>query len=310
MASDYYSLLGVTKDAEAEELKKAFRKLAIRYHPDKNPDDKNAEEKFKQINEAYDVLSDPEKRKKYDALGANWKLYDTAQAAGSRPFQQGSQYGNFNREDFMQGAQDADFSEFFSHYFNEGNRRNNRPGKGADLQSAIRISLKEAFTGATKTLNIQGQVVNLKLKPGIADGQVLRLKGRGQQGRNGGPTGDLLLQIQVENDPHIERKGDDLYIEQQIDSLLALVGGKLLVQTFHKKISLVIPALTDSGHVLRLKGQGMPRYDKPGQYGDTFLRLVLVSPRNLSHEEIEAIQKIVQKKTSQCNADTTCHHSI
>ncbi len=297
MASNYYSLLGVEKGADADEIKKAFRKLAIKYHPDKNPGNKVAEEKFKQINEAYDVLSDPEKRKKYDALGENWRLYDQAQAAGAGPFQQhkGS-YGNFNPEDYMQGAQGADFSDFFSQFFKEEGRRSSRPGAGADLQAAISISLEEAFTGITKVLNIQGQAVNLKLKPGIADGQVLRLKGRGQKGRNGGPSGDLLLQVQVTPDPHIERKGDDLFMEQEIDSLLAIVGGKMVVQTFHKKINLSIPAHTDSGKLLRLNGQGMPRYDKPGQFGDTYLRLVLVSPRNLSSDDWATIQKIVQKK--------------
>jgi curved DNA-binding protein len=295
MASDYYSLLGVDKKATADQIKKAYRKLAVKYHPDKNVGDKSAEEKFKEISEAYDVLSDPEKRKKYDALGENWKYYDQAQAAGGGQYQYGGGYGNFNPEDFMQGAQGGDFSDFFSQFFGGEDRRGTRARNGADLQAGITVSLEEAFHGVTKTLNINGQAVNLKLKPGIADGQMLRLKGRGQPGMNGGPAGDLLLTVHVAPHPRYDRRGDDIYIEQPVDSLQALVGGKVLVQTLHKKLNLTIPAGSDSGKTLRLKGQGMPRYDRPGQWGDAYVRLSLQSPKNLSADELAAIQKIVHR---------------
>jgi curved DNA-binding protein len=295
-SSDYYSVLGVDKSASADQIKKAFRKLAIKYHPDKTSGDKSAEDKFKQINEAYDVLSDPEKRKKYDALGENWKYYDQAQAAGGQYGHGRGAGGGFNPDDFARGGQGGDFSEFFGQFFG-GGRKSNRAHAGNDLQATFTISLEDAFHGVTKTININGQPVNLKLKPGIADGQTLRLKGRGNAGFNGGPAGDLLLTITISPDSRFERRGDDLYIDQPVDALMATVGGKVVVQTFHKKLSLTIPAGTDSGKTFRLKGQGMPRYDRPGEWGDAYVRISLQSPKGLSKSDMEAIQNIVNRTT-------------
>ncbi len=290
-SSDYYGVLGVTKKAGADEIKKAFRKLAVKYHPDKTAGDKGAEEKFKQINEAYDVLSDPEKRKRYDAMGDNWKYYDQAQASGGA-------YGNggagFRPEDFAQGG-NGDFSDFFSDFFS-GLGGRTRARKGGDVRASFAITLEEAFQGVTKTININDQAVNLKLKPGIADGQTLRLKGRGNPGINGGPAGDLLLTINVAPDARFERRGDDLYIEQPVDALLAIVGGKTTVETLHKRLNLTIPAGSDSGKILRLKGLGMPRYDKPEAWGDAYVRLQLHSPKHLTAEELAQIQSIVNRQ--------------
>jgi curved DNA-binding protein len=297
-STDYYSVLGVSKDASADEIKKAFRKLAVKYHPDKTPGDKAAEEKFKQINEAYDVLSDPEKRKRYDVLGENWKYYDQAQAAGSQYTSAGG-YGGFNPEDFMYSGEGGDFSDFFGQFFSGGKRSGTRARTGADVQATLSITLEEAFHGVTKTVNINGQIVNLKLKPGIADGQVLRLKERGSAGINGGPAGDMLLTIAIAPHPQFERRGDDIYIDQPVDALLATVGGKATVQTLHKKLSLTIPAGSDSGKTLRLKGQGMPRYDRPGEWGDAYVRLSLQAPKHLTKEELVAIQNIVNRTTGQ-----------
>jgi curved DNA-binding protein len=294
MASqDYYSVLGVAKTATPDEIKKAFRKLAVKYHPDKTSGDKASEDKFKQINEAYDVLSDADKRKKYDALGENWKYYDQAQAAGG---QYGAGGRGFHPEDFADGGAGGGFGDFFQDFFRGGgNSRGTRARTGSDLQATFTISLEEAFQGVTKTINMAGQPVNLKLKPGIADGQTLRLKGRGNPGVNGGPSGDLLLTIQVSPNQRYERKGDDIYIDEPVNALLAIVGGKVLVQTLHKKLSLSIPAGSDSGKVLRLKGLGMPRYDRAGEWGDAYVRLSLQSPKNLSKEDLESIQSIVNR---------------
>jgi len=296
-SSDYYSVLGVDRGATADQIKKAFRKLAVKYHPDKTSGDKSAEEKFKQINEAYDVLSDPEKRKKYDALGDNWKYYDQAQAGGGQ-YGHGGRGGGFNPEDFAHGGQGGDFSDFFGSFFSGGGRRGgNRAHAGNDLQATFNITLEEAFQGVTKIININGQAVNLKLKPGIADGQTLRLKGRGGPGFNGGPAGDLLLTITITPDSRFERRGDDIYIDQPVDALLAIVGGKVMVQTLHKKLSLTIPAGTDTGKTLRLKGQGMPRYDRPEEWGDAYVRVSLQSPKGLSKTDLDAIQNIVNRTT-------------
>jgi curved DNA-binding protein len=296
-STDYYKVLGVEKEASADAIKKAFRKLAVKYHPDKTAGDKSAEEKFKQINEAYDVLSDPEKRKKYDALGENWKYYDQAQAAGGQ-YAHGNagNHGGFNPEDFVRGNDAGGFSDFFGDFFG-GGRRGSRAHAGIDQQASFTISLEDAFHGVTKTVNINGQPLNLKLKPGIADGQILRLKGKGAPGFNGGPPGDLLLTIIVAPGQQFERRGDDIYIDQPVDALLATVGGKVPVQTLHKKLNLTIPAGTDTGKTFRLKGLGMPRYGKGEEWGDAYVRVQLQTPQNLSKADLEAIQAIVNRST-------------
>jgi curved DNA-binding protein len=295
-STEYYKVLGVDKGASADELKKAFRKLAVKYHPDKTAGDKAAEEKFKQINEAYDVLSDPEKRKKYDALGENWKYYDQAQAAGGQhAYGNAGNYGGFNPDDFMHGSDTGGFSDFFGDFFG-GGRGGNKARTGPDLQATFTITLEEAFHGVTKTVNINGQALNLKLKPGIADGQILRLKGKGGPGFKGGLQGDLLLTIVVAPHPHFERRGDDIYIDQPVDALVAIVGGKVPVQTLHKKLNLTIPAGTDTGKTFRLKGLGMPRYGKQ-EWGDAYVRVQLQTPKNLSKADLEAIQTIVNRST-------------
>ncbi len=291
---DYYSVLGVDKKATQEQIKKAYRKLAVKYHPDKTAGDKKAEDKFKQINEANDVLSDPEKRKKYDALGENWKYYDQMQAQnGGNPGRHGQgRSQSFRPEDFAQGG--GGFSDFFEEFFGGGGR-SNRAHAGNDTRASFEISLQEAFHGVTKTISLNGQPLNLKLKPGIADGQTLRLKGRGGPGVNGGPAGDLLLTIQIAPDPRFNRQGNDLYIDQPVSSLLAIVGGKINVETFHKKISLTIPEGTEAGKTLRLKGLGMPVYDRPGNWGDTLVKVVLQTPQKLSDQDIETIRSIVNR---------------
>ncbi len=288
--TDFYSVLGVARTASADEIKKAFRKLAVKYHPDKTAGDKTAEEKFKQINEAYDVLSDAEKRRKYDRFGENWKAYEQA---GNH----GQPGGGFRSEDFTQGAGHGggDFSDFFQDFFNGGGGRK-RAKTGGDLTATFGITLEEAFHGVTKTININGQPVNLKLKPGIADGQTLRLKGRGNPGAGSQQPGDLLLTITVSPHPRYERHGDDIYIHQPVDSLLAAVGGKITVQTLHKKLSLTIPAGSDSGNALRLKGQGMPVYGKVETWGDAFVHMNLRTPKNLSPEDITAIKAILERR--------------
>jgi curved DNA-binding protein len=296
---DYYSILGVEKTATPEAIKKAYRKLAVKYHPDKAaPGDKKAEEKFKQINEAHDVLSDPEKRKKYDALGENWKYYDEMagkQGAGGH-FRGGGGRGRqqFRPEDFMQGG--GGFSDFFEEYFGGGGR-SSRAYAGSDMQATFSITLEEAFHGVTKTIAINGQPVNLKLKPGIANEQTLRLKGRGNPGINGGPAGDLLLTITIAPHAGYERQGDDIYIDQPVSSLLAITGGKVQVRTLHKTINLTIPPGSDNGKVLRVNGLGMPKYDRPGEWGNAYVRIRLQTPSKLSKDDIDTIQTIVNRTT-------------
>jgi len=304
---DYYKILGVEKTASVADIKKAFRKLAVKYHPDKNPGDKKAEEKFKEINEANEVLSDAEKRKKYDELGENWKYYQ----------QNGGDTGNFDRNkwgnkgqpfggSFNQGDFDGDsgaFSDFFESLFGErrtassGARpRQSRSHRGEDLRAEMEISLEDAYRGGSKQITLDGQKINLKLKPGLRDGQVLRMKGKGNEGYNGGEHGDLLITIMIGEHPRFKRKGNDLYFDNDINVYTAVLGGKVPVETMDKTIQMNIPAGTDSDKTFRLKGMGMPVYENPDTNGDAFVRVVIKTPKNLSEKEKELFNQLADFK--------------
>lgn len=286
---DYYKILGVSKSASQEEIKKAFRKLAVKYHPDKNPGDKKAEEKFKEANEANEVLSDPEKRKKYDEMGDNWKYYEQQEAArrasgGGRGRQQYSSHDDFG----------GNFSDFFESFFggsggfsgfDSQRQRTARAVKGEDAEAEMSISFYEAFHGSTRLVNVDGQKINFKLKPGAYEGQVLRMKGKGNPGYNGGEAGDLLITIHVEKDPRYEIKGNDLHFTQNIDVVTAVLGGKTSIAFPDKTVMIDIPPGTDSGKTLRLKGMGMPLPTDPTHRGDAYVKIAIVTPKNLSEEE-------------------------
>lgn len=293
---DYYKVLGVDKKASQDEIKKAYRKLAVKYHPDKNPGDKKAEEKFKELNEANDVLSDPEKRKKYDELGANWKQYQ--QGGGYQDFGGSRSYGGPRSGGTYYTDEDSGFSDFFESLF--GNRSaggggRKRTVKGEDYQAETTITLEEAFYGTTRQLNLETQTLNLKLKPGIADGQVLRMKEKGGRGYNGGPNGDLFITIYVQKHPRFTRKGDDLYFDSPLDAFTAMLGGKLPVQAIDKTININIPAGTDSDKVFRLKEMGMPEYSNPKQRGDAYVRVVLTVPKTLSDKDREILARFAKQ---------------
>ncbi len=303
---DYYKVMGVSKSATTEEIKKAFRKLAVKYHPDKNPGDKKAEEKFKEIAEANEVLSDPEKRKKYDELGENWKEYEQQQAAGGNFYGgQGGRggRGGFNVDDF--GGGEGAFSDFFESIFGGGGgfggsgRRSSRPAKGHDLQTEMDISLEEAFHGGPKQISLNGQLLKLALQPGIREGQVIRLKGKGAEGANGGGSGDLLITIHIAKHPRYEVKGNDLYFDQPIDIYKAILGGKIAVQLIDKQIMMDIPAGTDSDKRFRLKGMGMRLFEKPDARGDAYVRIQIKVPKNLSAREKELFEQLANSNSGQ-----------
>lgn len=283
---DYYKVLGVEKNASGDEIKKFYRKLAIKYHPDKNLGDKVAEEKFKEISEAYEVLGDETKRKQYDELGENWKYQQQAQGGNFNRGHSGrgrQQYpGNFNTEDFGQSGQ---FSDFFESIFGNraGGTRSAR--RGEDLRAEMEISLEDAFYGTTRQISLNDQKLNLKLKPGIGDGQIIRLKQKGNPGYNGGQNGDLLITVLVAKHPRYERKADDLFFTKQIDLYTAVLGGKVPVQGLGKTVQMNIPAGTDSEQSFRLKGMGMPIYEDPTRFGDAFVRVLIKVPKILSEEE-------------------------
>ncbi|MEZ4958406.1 MAG: DnaJ C-terminal domain-containing protein [Saprospiraceae bacterium] len=306
---DYYDTLGVDKNATEKEIKKAYRKLANRYHPDKNQGDKSSEEKFKEINEAYEVLGSAEKRKKYDELGANWEAYQQggyrSQKGQGSPFGRGNGSRTYTFEgdpsEFFGGG--GDYSSFFEQFFGSGfegatGRGSRQAGgrqrafKGSDWQAEMEVTLEEAFEGSTRTFELHGQTLRIKIKPGIADGQVLKLKGKGGAGVNGGPAGDLFLKIKIKPHPAFQREGDDLFLDKTIDLFTAVLGGRMVVPTLSGNISMKVPKGTNPGSKLRLKGKGMPKYGSSGQFGDMFVRIQVQMPQKLSAEQERLFEEI------------------
>jgi len=300
---DYYKILGVSKSASKEEIKKAFRKLAVKYHPDKNPGDKTAEAKFKEMNEANEVLSDPEKRKKYDELGSNWNRYQ--QGGGfdwSSYKQQQGNTGGFQTDfgDLFGGGGGGGFSDFFESFFGGGGSTkrsaSRRAYKGRDMQAELPITLEDAFNGAEKVFEINGQTIKLKIKPGVPDGHQLKLTGKGYAGQGGGGNGDLLLTITINKHPVYERKGDDLYMNHPLDIYTAVLGGSIEIKTLKGQIKLTIPKETDSGKTFRLKNLGMPKYGKESHFGDLYVKVELQTPKNLSKEELKLFKELAAMK--------------
>jgi curved DNA-binding protein len=301
---DYYKILGVSKEASREEIKKQYRKLAVKYHPDKNQGNKLAEDKFKELGEAYEVLHDPEKRKKYDTLGSDWKQYE--QQAGGRqgnagysPWGQqgqgGRTSGTYSPDDF----EGTDFSDFFNSFFGGGGRsRDTRRGyreepvKGQDYEARMTVTLEEAYKGVKRMLAIGEEKISITVPPGIRDGQVLRVKGKGSKGRRGGESGHLYLHVEVQPDPHFERKEDDLHTDLHIPLYMAVLGGHVTLPTMTGSANIVIPPETQAGKTLRLKGMGMPVYRKKGESGALYVKIQVDIPQNLSREEIELFKKL------------------
>ena len=287
---DYYKILGVERSASQDEIKKAYRKLAVKYHPDKNPDDKVAEEKFKEISEAYQVIGNADSRKKYDELGANWKQYENA---GFNGFGGGGQ-----------GFSASGFSDFFDMFFGGqgggagfdirdfmgGGRRSSRPAKGSDLNATINMTLLEAYQGSQRMLDLNGNTIKITIKPGVRDGQVLRIKGKGNPGRNGGDNGDLLIKVVITNDPVYQRDGDDLIKNINIDIYTAILGGKITVNTLKGDVNVPIKPQTQNNSTLRLKGLGMPHYGKEGA-GALLLKVQLLLPEHFLQKELELIKE-------------------
>ena len=296
---DYYRTLGVDKKATADDIKKAYRKLAVKYHPDKNSGDKTAEGKFKELNEAYEVLKDPEKRKKYDKLGSNWKQY---QDAGFDPFTErhprGSSGGGYYQfqGDISDVFGNSGFSDFFESFFGGGRRKQegfegfNQDFRGNDLTGEISITLPEAFHGTERLVDLGSERIRLKIKPGVYNGQKLRIKGKGEK-RTRGKSGNLYLTIKILPNATYERKGNDLYLNVHVDMFTAMLGGKKEINTLSGKVSVNIPELTQNGKVLRLKGKGMPVYGKTN-HGDLFVKILVELPKHLNQEQRELLKKL------------------
>jgi len=297
---DYYKILGVEKTATKDEISKAFRKLAVKYHPDKNPNNKASEEKFKEITEANEVLSDPEKRKKYDTLGANWNQYHST-GKGFEDFY--SQFGGTRRGsgttyefsgDFgdLFGGMGGGFSDFFESFFGGRGRQTktgfgskgfqNQPA-GADVEADLHISLEEAFNGSERQVSLDGKKLKIKINPGTTDGQKLRLKGLGRSSIQGGTKGDLFLNIHILQHPFYEIKEGELFYNLDVDLYIAVLGGKEEIKTLDgKKININIPEGTESEKILRLKNLGLRNENRRG---DLFVKVHVTIPKNLSEKE-------------------------
>ncbi|WP_447951200.1 DnaJ C-terminal domain-containing protein [Chryseobacterium koreense] len=300
---DYYKILEVDKKASAEQIKKAYRKLARKYHPDMNPGDKGAEKKFKEINEANEVLSNPENREKYDKYGEHWKQGEEFEKAKQqqRSYQQSQNYGGFAAEDFSGGE---DFSDFFQSMFGGAgtgfgrSSRGNASGKfkGQDVEAEINLHLRDAAKTHQKTFEINGKKVRITIPAGIADGQKIKLKGHGNPGFNGGPNGDLFITFNISEDQHFKRNGDDLNSRVEIDLYTAVLGGEVKIPTLDGSVKLMVKPETQNNTKVRLKGKGFPVYKKEGEFGDLFVTYHVKLPTHLTERERELFQELKNLK--------------
>lgn len=303
---DYYEILGVAPEADKKVIKQTFRKLARQYHPDVNPGNKKAEEKFKAINEAYQVLSDAEQRQKYDALRGqyqrwqetgnrrqdfDWQNWSAQPGAGGRPTATPE-----DLEDLF--GSPAPYSDFFASIFGQqrerapGHAAAPRPRRGRDVEYEVAITLEEAFHGAERLLEMDERRLKANLPPGVRTGSRVRLTGLGEPGRNGGPAGDLYLIVLMLPHATFERAGDDLHLDVSVDIFTAIAGGETHIPTLGRQLALKIPPRTNAGQSFRLRGKGMPHLGEPGTRGDLFARVKLVLPDPLTDQEVNRIREL------------------
>ncbi len=290
---DYYKILGVPKGASQEEIKKAYRKLARKLHPDLNPDDREAQVKFQQINEANEVLSDPDKRKKYDQYGKDWQHADQfEQARRSQP--QGGARHTAGPESFSGDFDAGGFSDFFESLFGDAGagRRGQARFRGSDYQAALHLALRDAYNTHKQTLTVNGKNIRITIPAGVADGQVIKLKGYGGPGVNGGPSGDLYITFHIADDPLFKRLNDDLYATVPIDLYTAVLGGAATIDTLNGKVKLNVSAGTQQGTKVRLKGKGFPVYRKEGTFGDLYITYEVTIPTDLTDRQRELFREL------------------
>jgi curved DNA-binding protein len=330
---DYYQVLGVAKNASEKEIKQAFRKLARKHHPDVNPGDRGAEQKFKEINEAHEVLSDPEKRRKYDQLGSNWKQYEQY-ARGPSPGGPGG-FGGF-RVDF-EGAGAGGFSDFFKTFFGGGidledlfgqaagggggfrGARRERGARGfggapeppRDVSAVVEVSLEEAYHGTTRRLSLEGgagaESFEVRIPAGVREGSKVRVPGKGEKSFGGG-AGDLYLEVKIKPHPLYRREGDDLYVDVPITFAEAALGAEIEVPTLSGRARIRVPAGSQTGRLMRLKGKGMPRLKSPKgeEAGDLFTKLVVVVPKELKPREQELVKELQTLRSDNPRAHLGC----
>lgn len=307
---DYYAALGISPDADEKSIKQSYRKLARQYHPDVNPGNKSAEEKFKEINEAYQVLGDPEKRSKYDALrqqyqqwqqrggdsGFNWGQWQAA-PTGERGYTR-----TVSPEDLQDlFGEESPFSDFFTSIFGQGigPGRDPRPRRGRDAEVAVELTLEEAFYGTMRTIQADNRRIEARIPPGVCTGSRVRLAGQGNPGTGNASGGDLYLIIEVLPHPQFERDNDDLRCVISVDIYTAASGGEIRLQTLDGAVMLKIPPRTQADRTFRLRGKGMPHLGQPTERGDLYAKVKLVLPENLRDDEMAVLQKLAQQRQSE-----------
>ncbi len=285
MYIDYYNILGVNKNATQDEIKKAYRKLARKFHPDLNPNDKEAKKKFQEINEANEVLSDPEKRKKYDQYGQDWKHAEEFEK--QRSYQQQASAPGGGQWSTSSGSEEG-FSDFFNDLFGGfGGRFQGRQAKyrGEDYNAELRLDLQDVAQTHKHTLNVNGKNIRITIPAGIGNGQTIKIHGYGGQGVNGGPNGDLLISFKIAKHPIFKREEADLYMTVELDLFTAVLGGEITVNTLDGKVKLKVKPETQNGSKVKLSGKGLPVYKQEEKYGDLYITYSIKIPTNLTEKQ-------------------------
>lgn len=299
---DYYKVLGLDKNASKTEIKKAFRKLARKYHPDVNPNDDDAKKKFQQVNEANEVLSDPEKREKYDKYGKDWmhaeafekaKKEQSSRGGFGSGYQGDGAYRQYSTGDFEGG----DFSDFFNSMFGGagGSRRSygrSTQFRGQDYNATLKLNDRDVYTAEKQVITINGKKIRITIPAGVENGQTIKIKGYGGEGTNGGPKGDLYITFDIASDPRFKRDGAHLYADETIDLYTAVLGGEVLVETFTGKVKLKIKPGTQNDTKVRLKGKGFPKYKSDGNFGDLIITYKVKIPTDLNQEQKDLFKKL------------------
>ena len=323
---DYYEILGVAPNAEKKVIQKAFRQLARKHHPDVNPGNKDAEEKFKTINEAYQVLSDAKQRKKYDELRAQYQQWQqtggrqrdfdwqnwsashagTGTAGASQPGKgTRTQYATAEDLEDLFGS-DLPYSDFFTNIFgggmNSGRRTPSGPRRGRDVEYEVDLSLEEAFHGAERLLDIDGHRIKARIPPGVHSGSRVRLKGQAEPGQNGGPAGDLYLIVHINPNETFEREGDNLHMEVPVDIFTAIAGGEVRIPGLERPLTLKIPPRTNANRTFRIRGKGMPHLRDTKKRGDLFARVRIVLPDALTEQEVDSMREMAAARSNRSNS--------
>ena len=299
---DYYKILEISKSATEAEIKKAYRKLARKYHPDLNPNDKEAEKKFKEINEANEVLSNAENRKKYDKYGKDWQHADEFEKTGYDPNQQRTRQqssSDFSGGDFSGFGGDfsgSDFSDFFNSMYGSSGRSSRGQAKyrGQDFNAELQLDLASAYTTHKQNLAVNGKNIRITIPAGVENGQIIKIPGHGGPGANGGPNGDLYITFNIENNSDFKREGNNLYADVDLDLYTAILGGEVNVNTFDGKVKVKVPSETQTGTKVKLKGKGFPVYKKEKQFGDLYITYNVKTPTKLSQKEKDLFAELAK----------------